>query len=120
MESRFGTALDDALIARGWTQGQLETRTEYQGEKVSQSTISRIISGVMSPTIEVAVSLARALDASLDEMCGLAPLPVSALSPQEAEIIERCRKAGRNEMVLAHLGLLIDLVPGPSAVDTNR
>lgn len=91
-ERGFAERLKAAIEFRGYTQGQLESRTEYVGEKVSQSYISRLVQGKQSPSLSVLVALAQALDVSLDWLAGLPKRDPQELDPIEDKLLASFRK----------------------------
>lgn len=95
-------AFKDRLLAameiRNLTQGQLSVKTG-----LSQSAISRLVTGDNLPTIERAAKLARALGVSLDWMCDLPPRTIGELAPDEDQLLtyyRRARTAGRNTGII--------------------
>ena len=87
-EKAFALKLKAALAIRGLTQGQLKVLAG-----VSQSAISRSLSGETVPAVDIAARLARALDVSLDWLCDLPPRTPGELTPDETELLNRYRAA---------------------------
>ena len=80
------------------TQGQLAVKSE-----VDQPSISRAISGESLPRVDRAARLAKALEVSLDWLCGLPSRTPGELTPEEDQLIKWFRAIvddGSRQMVL--------------------
>jgi transcriptional regulator with XRE-family HTH domain len=62
--NKLGKWLNEEIERRGWTQRELARRTQ----NVTQTTISRIISGQTSPEVDTLEGIARAFGLSLEEV----------------------------------------------------
>lgn len=83
----FNEHLRGAMELRDFSQGKLAVRTGLR-----QNHISMILSGKITPSIDVARKLAEALNVSLDWLCDLPPRTTNPLTPQEDELIKLYKK----------------------------
>lgn len=89
----FAQRLTSLLERRELTQGQVEVLT--RGE-VKRNHLSMILAGKREPKIGTAVTLARALEVSLDELCGLPVRTAGQLTSDEAELLNSYRAISAN------------------------
>jgi transcriptional regulator with XRE-family HTH domain len=82
----FSTLLRELIKARGISQKWLADEAN-----TTEATISRYIAGKNQPEINIVVGVAKALNVSVDYLCGLtdSPLPKESLGA-EFQILMRC------------------------------
>ena len=87
-QGSFVLILKDLIESRGITQKQLAIDCG-----ATEATISRYLSDVHKPTLDIAAKIAQALDVSVDYLCGLTDLsmPKESLG-QELSMLLNCYK----------------------------
>ena len=80
---QIGQRVNDAMLARQWTQSDLAERSGLR-----QAHISQIINAERRPRFELMIPLARALGVSLHWLAGMEPKEPGVLEPDEEELLK--------------------------------
>lgn len=80
----FAQHLKALLDKRGINQNTLAEQLQ-----TTEATISRYVNGIRTPNIETAVEIARALNVSMDELCGV-QTPAQARQAPDVGILVNC------------------------------
>lgn len=88
----FGRRVQAIMDMKGLAQGQVEQKTEFLGQKIEQSHLSRILNEKQMPSVDRAATLARALGVSLDWLAGLPKGNPGQLEPDEKHLLDLYRR----------------------------